>query len=339
MGKVKVGIIGAGRIGQLHANNILQSDLFELKAIADIATEHLKNSKIWHQTPLITNESEEIFSNDEIDAVIICSSTDTHAEYIKRAANAGKHVFCEKPISFNLKETKEALEVVKEKGVKFQVGFNRRFDKHLRKVQQVVEKGGVGEPHLIKISSRDPQPPPENYIKHSGGMFMDMSIHDFDMMRYLVKSDVVDVTTKAANLIDPVFEKHGDVDTAVIIVTFESGAIGVIDNSREAVYGYDQRIEVFGNQGKVEAQNESETNVKISTRENVSSDSPKYFFLERYEDAYKFEMTEFAQSIINETDLICTGHDGYMAELLALAAKKSWEMKRTITMNEIESLI
>lgn len=304
MKKVKVGIIGAGRIGQLHANNILQSDLFELKAIADIITDHLKDSNIWNETHLITNESEEIFSNDEIDAVIICSSTDTHAEYIKRAANAGKHIFCEKPISFNLKETKEALEVVQENGVKFQVGFNRRFDKHLRKVKDVVAQGGVGETHLIKISSRDPQPPPENYIQHSGGMFIDMSIHDFDMMRYLVKSEVVDVTTKAANLVDPVFEKHGDVDTAVIILTFENGAIGVIDNSREAVYGYDQRIEVFGNQGKVEAQNESETNVKISTKENVISDPPKHFFLERYQDSYKFELKEFAQSIINETDLI-----------------------------------
>src|SRR5699024_10550881 len=235
MKKVNVGIIGAGRIGQLHANNILNSDLLCLKAISDIELDHLSGTIIEKNVDIITSNPEDVFDDTSIDAVFICSSTDTHADFIKKAALAGKHIFCEKPVSFSLNDTKAALKVVEESGVLFQAGFNRRFDKNFRKIYETIQAGKIGEPHIIRVSSRDPGAPPEDYIKTSGGMFMDMTIHDFDMVRFLADSNVVDISVKATNLVDPIFKKYDDVDTAVITLTFENGAIGVIDNSREAV--------------------------------------------------------------------------------------------------------
>lgn len=336
MKKVNIGIIGAGRIGQLHANNIFNSDLLRLKAISDIKLDHLSGTSIENNVDVITSNPEDIFDDSSIDAVFICSSTDTHSDFIKKAALAGKHIFCEKPISFNLDDTRAALKVVEESGVLFQAGFNRRFDKNFRKIYETIQAGKIGEPHIIRISSRDPGAPPEDYIKTSGGMFMDMTIHDFDMVRFLANSDVVDISVKATSLVDPVFKKYNDVDTAVITLTFENGAIGVIDNSREAVYGYDQRIEVFGNKGAVSAENEKKTNIKLSTVEGTYLENPKHFFLDRYKDAYVNEINEFAKSILNNLALLCTGEDGYKAELLAYAARLSWQENRTVKMSEIE---
>lgn len=336
MKKVNVGIIGAGRIGQLHANNILNSDLLCLKAISDIELDHLSGTIIEKNVDVITSNPEDIFDDASIDAVFICSSTDTHADFIKKSALAGKHIFCEKPVSFNLNDTKVALKAVEESGVLFQAGFNRRFDKNFRKIYETIQAGKIGEPHIIRVSSRDPGAPPEDYIKSSGGMFMDMTIHDFDMVRFLADSNVVDISVKATNLVDPVFKKYDDVDTAVITLTFENGAIGVIDNSREAVYGYDQRIEVFGNKGVVSAENEKKTNMKLSTVEGTYLENPKHFFLDRYKDAYVDEINEFAKSILNNSALSCTGEDGYQAELLAYAARLSWLENRSVTMSEIE---
>ena len=336
MKKVNVGIIGAGRIGQLHANNILNSELLCLKAISDITLDHLSGTNIEENVKMITNHPEEIFTNNDIDAVFICSSTDTHVDFIKKAALAGKHIFCEKPVSFDLNDTKSALKVVEESGVLFQAGFNRRFDKNFRNVYETIQAGKIGEPHIIKVSSRDPGPPPEDYIKRSGGMFMDMTIHDFDMMRFLSNNNVVDISVKAGNLVDPVFKKFDDVDTAIITLTFENGTIGVIDNSREAVYGYDQRIEVFGNKGVVSADNVRQTNVQLSTKNGTYLENPKHFFLDRYKDAYVDEINQFAQSILNGTALPCTGDDGYQAELLAYAARLSWKENRTVIVKELE---
>lgn len=336
MKKIKVGIIGAGRIGMLHANNILKSEQLELKAISDIHTNHLSKTKYEEIVPLITNRPDEVLEHPEIDAVFICSLTDTHAPYIQKAAEQGKHIFCEKPISFDIEKTRDALKFVQESGVKFQVGFNRRFDKHFHKVFKVVREGKIGTPHMIKISSRDPEIPSPEYIKYSGGMFMDMTIHDFDMVRYLSGKEVVEVSVKAANLVDPVFVKYDDVDTAVITLTLEGGAIAVIDNSRQAVYGYDQRIEVFGDQGSVSADNESKTNVQISTRSTVELDRPKHFFLDRYKDAFIEEVKEFAKAIIRDRPLTCTGEDGYKAEQLAAAARLSWKENRSVLLSEFE---
>jgi myo-inositol 2-dehydrogenase / D-chiro-inositol 1-dehydrogenase len=335
MNKVTVGIIGAGRIGQLHANNILGSTKFHLKAIADVSIEHLKGTNFERQVPVITNRWEDLTEDAEIDAIFICTPTSTHVRLITEIAKSGKHIFCEKPISFNIKETEKALEVVREANVKFQIGFNRRFDKHFRKVFDIVRAGKVGTPHIIKITSRDPEAPSENYIEHSGGMFMDMTIHDFDMIRYLSGNEVVEVSVKAANLIDPKFARYNDVDTAIITLTFADGSLGVIDNSRQAVYGYDQRIEVFGNEGVVSAENERYTNVQLSTKESVSIDHPKHFFLDRYKDAFIEEINEFATAILEDQPISCTGEDGLKAELIALAAQISHKEGRSVSLSEM----
>jgi len=336
MRRINVGIIGAGRIGQLHANNILKSKLFELRAITDITIEHLQNTDIQKQVPIITTNVDDIFNDSEIEAIFICSSTDTHADFIKRAARARKHIFCEKPISFSLEQTRKALKVVEESGVKFQSGFNRRFDKNFKKVFDTVRSNDIGEPHIIKVTSRDPEIPPAEYVEKSGGMFMDMTIHDFDMVRFLAGSEVVEISVSAANLVDPMFEKYDDVDTAIITMRFENGALGVIDNSRRAAYGYDQRIEVFGDKGVVQAGNEHLTSVKVATHDGVVSDNPKYFFLDRYQDAYVEEINSFAAALLHGEALLCTGDDGYKAELLAYAARISWKESRTIKMSELE---
>ncbi|MBS4206179.1 inositol 2-dehydrogenase [Lederbergia citrea] len=338
MKKVTVGIIGAGRIGQLHADNILRSGLFHLKSISDISIDHLKGTHLEQQVPVLTTQTDDILKDPEINAVFICSSTDTHVDFIKACAKAGKHIFCEKPISFHIEETKEALQVVQEAGVKFQVGFNRRFDKHFRKVFETVRAGKIGKPHILKITSRDPQAPDESYIQRSGGMFMDMTIHDFDMIRYLSGREVAEVSVSAANLIDPKFKRNNDVDTAIITLTFDDGSLGVIDNSRQAVYGYDQRIEVFGDEGVVSAENERYTNVQISTKDSITVDHPKYFFLDRYKEAYVAEIAEFAKAIVEEKPLSCSGEDGYKAELIALAAQLSWKEKRSVSLSELNAV-
>ncbi|GAA0318697.1 inositol 2-dehydrogenase [Oceanobacillus oncorhynchi subsp. oncorhynchi] len=336
MDKLTVAVIGAGRIGQLHIGNMLKSDLYQLKVISDVYIDHLKGSHLEDSGVLITKNIDDIFQDPEIDAVFICSSTDTHADYIIQAAKAKKHIFCEKPISFNEEDTMRALEEVRENNVNLQIGFNRRFDKHFSKVQHAVVEGHIGTPQIIKITSRDPQAPAIEYVKRSGGMFMDMTIHDFDMARYLSNSDVVDVTVKADNLVDPEIGKCDDVDTAIILLTFENGAIGVIDNSRQAVYGYDQRIEVFGNKGLVSADNEEITNVRIANEKGTSIDPLKNFFLDRYHEAYEKEIESFAASILQKQPLVCSGEDGQKAELLAKAARISHLEQRTVKLAELE---
>lgn len=338
MKKIKVGIIGAGRIGKLHAENLVRLPHVEVKVISDIFAENIYE---WAMSigikGVITGHSA-ILNDPDIDAVFICSPTNTHAEIIKECAKAGKHIFCEKPVSFMLEDTVKALEEVEAAGVKIQVGFNRRFDRNFIKVFETVHAGEIGQPHIVKITSRDPEPPQESYIKDSGGMFMDMSIHDFDMARFLTGSEVTEVFVKGASLIDPVFKKYGDVDTAIITLTFENGAIGVIENSRKAVYGYDQRVEVFGSAGAVSAENERPTTVEISRVDGVIRDKPQYFFLERYKDAYVKEVNAFIESILQNNPVLCTGNDGLQAERIAKAAKESYEIGKPVKI-EHHSLI
>jgi myo-inositol 2-dehydrogenase/D-chiro-inositol 1-dehydrogenase len=335
MNKVIVGIIGAGRIGKLHAENLLRIPGVKLKTVADIFTDTLKE---WAQRAGIecmTNDYKDIMNDPEINAVLICSSTDTHTQLIQEAAKAGKHIFCEKPISFAIEQTKEALQVVKKAGVKFQTGFNRRFDHNFKRVHEMIQQGKIGDPHIIKITSRDPEPPSKDYILKSGGLFMDMSIHDFDMARYLAGSEVEEVFVQGAVLVDPLFRECGDVDTAVITLKFQNGALGVIDNSRKAVYGYDQRVEVFGSKGCVTVKNDFPNSAELSTAEGVYADKPKYFFLERYKEAYMDEMKAFIASLLHDTSVPVDGNDGYQAELIAYAAKKSFLERRPIRLDQI----
>ncbi|WP_246637622.1 inositol 2-dehydrogenase [Crassaminicella profunda] len=322
--KMKVGIIGAGRIGKVHSQSIMNHiPEVEIKAISDV---YLEGAKEWAEKmgiPTATQDYKEILNDPEIDAVLICSSTDTHAQISIEAARAGKHIFCEKPVDLSVAKVEAVLEEVKKAGVKFQVGFNRRFDHNFSKVKELIDGGKVGDLHIVKITSRDPAPPPAEYVKVSGGMFLDMTIHDFDMARFLVGSEVEEVYVSAAVRVDPAIGEAGDVDTAVINLKFADGTICVIDNSRKAAYGYDQRVEVFGSKGKVEIANDTPSSAILSTEEGVFSEKPKYFFLERYMDSFVDEMKEFMDAVLNEKEVPVTGIDGLKPVLIGLAAKES----------------
>lgn len=323
MMKLTVGIIGVGRIGKLHVDNLALIPQIKVKSVSDIAVDHLELWAKEKQIEVLTTNYWDILNDAEIDAIFICSPTDTHSTIIKEAAKAGKHIFCEKPVSFSVEETEEALGIVNETGVKLQVGFNRRFDPDFRRVRKLVQNGEVGNPHILRITSRDPQPPSINYIKSSGGLFMDMAIHDFDMARYIMGSDVVEVSAIGAVLVDPAIGDAGDIDTAVVTLKFANGALGIIENSRQAVYGYDQRLEVFGDKGAVNVDNKRATSVEISTVDNVAKEKPLYFFLERYTQAYIDEVIEFASACLGQSEVSCTGYDGLQAERIARAAQQS----------------
>ncbi|MEW9501478.1 inositol 2-dehydrogenase [Jeotgalibacillus marinus] len=318
-----VGIIGAGRIGRLHVDNLRAIPQIRVKSVSDIATEHLEAWAIDKQIEVLTTDYHDLLNDPEIKAIFICSPTNTHATIIKEAGAAGKHIFCEKPVSFSVSETEEALAVAENSGVKIQVGFNRRFDPNFRKIRTLVQEGEIGTPHILRITSRDPQPPGIEYIKSSGGLFMDMTIHDFDMARYIMGSEVVEVSAHGAVLVDPEIGEAGDIDTAVITLKFSNGALGVIDNSRSAAYGYDQRLEIFGDKGSAQADNNRATNVEVSTVKHVSKEKPLYFFLERYTQAYIEEVTEFAAACLENNEVSCNGFDGLQAERIARAAKQS----------------
>lgn len=334
---LKLGIIGAGRIGRVHAESISKYvKQAEVKAISDIkVTDELKE---WANTMGIENiydDYHKILQDPEIDAVLICSSTNTHAPISIEAARAKKHIFCEKPIDSNIDRIKDVLAEVEKAKVKFQVGFNRRFDHNFKAIKSRVNNGDIGEPHLIRVTSRDPDAPPIEYIKVSGGMFFDMTIHDFDMIRYLSGSEVVEVYAMGGVLIDPEIGRAGDIDTAVITLKLANNAIGVIDNSRKAVYGYDQRAEVFGSKGAVQTRNDTDSTAIYSSENGVIAEKPKYFFLERYMQSFADEIISFVNSIINDTPTLVNGNDGLQPVLIAMAAKKSLDEGRPVKISEI----
>ena len=328
MGKVRVGIIGAGRIGKIHADNLLRMAEAEVVAVSDLfAGEELKAWSSARGIGIVTTDSSELIGHPDIDAIFICSSTDTHVPLIIQAA--------EKPVSMDVNQTRNAIEAVQTAGVKLQIGFNRRFDHNFKRLRELVGQGRVGEPHLVKITSRDPNPPSPEYIKVSGGLFMDMAIHDFDMARYLADSEVDTVFAQGAVLVDPVFGEYGDVDTAITTLTFASGAFAVIDNSRRAAYGYDQRVEVFGSLGAASADNDYPNTVVISDGKGVVRDKPLHFFLERYNEAYVEETRMFIDSVLYDRPLPVDGYDGLQAELIARAAKLSVQLGRPVKLSEL----
>ncbi len=333
---MKLGLIGAGRIGKLHAElltyHIPQA---EIKTVAEI---YIDDVKAWasHLRILnLTTDYNDILNDAEIEAVLICSSTDTHAQLIIEAAKAGKHIFCEKPIDFNIEKIKQALNSVKAAGVKMQIGFNRRFDHNFKKIREVVESGKIGDIHIVKITSRDPAPPPIEYLKVSGGIFLDMAIHDFDMARYLSTSEVDTVYAQGAVLIDPAIGELGDVDTAITTLTFKNGALGVIDNSRQAVYGYDQRVEVFGSKGCVDVKNDFPNSAILSTADGVTREKPHHFFLERYKTSYIEELKAFTEAVARDEETPVTGNDGLQPVLIGVAALKSLTEKKPVKIEEV----
>ncbi|MFJ7368819.1 inositol 2-dehydrogenase [Lysinibacillus sp. NPDC098008] len=327
---VRIGIVGAGRIGQLHANGLKNIPNVEIAKISDPFMENVKDVFASFTGTELVTAYEEVMVDESIDAILVCSPTSTHAEIIQAAARAKKHVFCEKPVSSSVEETENLLQITKEEGVLLQIGFNRRFDPNFLKMKKLVQEGAVGDVHILKITSRDPAPPPVEYLKNSGGLFFDMTIHDFDMARYMTGSEVIEVHAVGANLVSPEIRKIGDIDTAIITLKFANGAIGVIDNSRESKYGYDQRVEVFGSKGKLTVENERHTSVQVHTEEGSHAEPLKNFFLERYADAYTTELQGFLRSIETGEPLVCAGNDGLQAERIARAAKQSLDTNQPV---------
>lgn len=336
---MKVGIIGAGRIGKVHAKNIsMFVPEMEIKTIASPhADEKIVEFAKIHGIKNVTRDAQEIIEDDEIEAVLICSSTDTHSKYIIEAAKSGKHIFCEKPIDYDINRVKEALDEVKKANVKLQIGFCRRFDHNHRAVYDMVKSGKIGEPHIIKITSRDPQPPSIDYVKVSGGLFYDMMIHDFDMARFLSGSEVVEVYAKGGVLIDEKIKEAGDVDTAVVTLTFDNGAIGIIDNSRRAVYGYDQRVEVFCSEGCAINRNDTPDNASVMTKEGLISQTAYQVMWDRYTEAFVNEMKSFVHALDNNKEPSVGGIDGLYPVIIAAAATKSLKENRPVKISEIEN--
>lgn len=330
--EIKAGVIGLGRIGKLHVHNIMaQIGEVKLVGVSDVLEESLKDTAEKYEIPLAEKDYRYLLDNKQIEAVIICSSTDTHAQIIREAAQAGKHIFCEKPIALDRNEIDQALEEVKTAGVKLQIGFNRRFDPSFKKAREMVKEGKIGNPHLVRITSRDPAPPPVEYIKVSGGIFLDMMIHDFDMIRYLLDDEVKELMAVGSCLVNPEIGKYNDIDTALVTLQYKNGAWATIDNSRKAVYGYDQRIEVFGSEGCIQVGNKKPTEVFWYGAEDTRSDKPLYFFLERYNESYLAEIKHFASCIREDKQPMVDGYDGKMAVIMGYAARESLASRKWVT--------
>ncbi|MDD3628685.1 MAG: inositol 2-dehydrogenase [Candidatus Humimicrobiaceae bacterium] len=334
--EVNVGIIGTGKIGFLHCRNLVYNiSEANVLSVADVRLEAARRCAEEFGIPKFTQDYKEILSDNSIDAVIICSSTDTHSSLIEEAAKAKKHIFCEKPIALELKEIDRALNAVKESGVKLQVGFNRRFDPNFHKAREIIKDGKIGKVLTIKIISRDPAPPGLDYLKVSGGIFADSTIHDFDMARYIIGSEVIEVYASGGVLKEEVCRKAGDLDIAITILKFENGSIGVIENSRSTVYGYDQRVEVFGSGGVVSVGNKLLDTVEIIDSEAIKKSLLPYFFTERYVESYINEMKEFMQSILKDTAPLVSGIDGKIPILIAKAAKLSYDANKPVKVAEL----
>ncbi|KAG9416445.1 hypothetical protein AC1031_000847 [Aphanomyces cochlioides] len=333
---LRVGVLGAGRIGKIHTQ-ILSRLGVTIVSIADPGLGRAKALAEEFNIPNSTTDPLDIFKDSSIHAVLICSPTDHHAQQIHLAAQYKKHIFCEKPIALDLAVVDAAVKAVEEAGVKMMVGFNRRFDANFKRIRRAIEEGDVGDISMIRITSRDPSPPPVSYIKSSGGMFCDMTIHDFDMARFLVGSEVeqVFVTAQAR---DPEIRAAGDVDVAVVTLQFANGVIGYIENSRVAAYGYDQRVEVLGSKGAVSCENNYPNTVTFSTGKHISRDLPLHFFIDRYMDAYRDELEAFIRVCLNPSaQPPVSGQDGRQALKLGLAATRSSKENRPVKLHEFDS--
>ena len=334
---LKIGLIGAGRIGLMHAEHLTSRvRSAELLIVADAFEEAAKECAERYAIPYFVQDYHAILDHPDIQAVVICSSTDTHAQIIEEAAQAGKHIFCEKPIALDLPSIDRALDTVERSSVKLQVGFNRRFDANYRRVRQAIEQGEVGQPQLLHLISYDPDPPPVEYITASGGIFLDMTIHDFDMARFLIGSEVEEIFVLASVMNSPAIGAVGDVDTALVILQFTNGVIGTISNSRHAAYGYDQRLELLGSAGAISIGNNYPNTAIIGDGRGVRRDLPLYFFIERYTESFVAEMTAFVDAVLHDAHVPVTGRDGRVPVVMALAAYKSLVEHRPVSLSEIE---
>lgn len=332
MDKVRIGILGAGRQGQIHSKNIAyRIPEAKLVALVDPIKESLKNINI--DGLALHEDCDRIFNDSSIDAVIIASSTDSHEEMIIRACKAKKHIFCEKPIALKMEAIDRCLKEVKDSGVKFMIGFNRRFDPSFTKMSNMVKDGKIGEPQILTITSRDPNPPHLEYLKVCGGFFFDTTVHDFDMARYVMHDEIDEVYATGSSLISKDIKALGDLDTAMVLLKFRNGAVGSINNSRSSVYGFDQRVEVFGSKGSLTGHNKIETQVEYKDENGCHTDKYLHFFTERYPEAFLYEVKYFVNAIANDTETPVTGKDAKIAVLLAMAARKAYEENRPVKMD------
>ena len=321
---------GAGRIGAIHAENIARHPEARLRTIVDVDRAAAERLASRHGAAVATQAS--VFADPAIDAVVIASSTDTHSDLVAAAARAGKAVFCEKPLDLDRHRAEAALAVVDECGVPLMLGFNRRFDPHFARLERQLRDGRVGRIELLSITSRDPSPPPLAYVRVSGGLFRDMMIHDFDMARWLLGEEPVEIFAAASVLVDPAIGDAGDVDTAVVTLRTGSGALCQISNSRRAVYGYDQRIEILGSKGMLTAGNVALSTVAFAGADAIVSDKPLPFFLERYAEAYRLELDHFVAALTRGPPPRPDGTDGVKALALADAALQSLQTGRAVAL-------
>jgi myo-inositol 2-dehydrogenase/D-chiro-inositol 1-dehydrogenase len=330
---VRFGLLGAGRIGTVHARAIRADAQATLVAVADAVPPAAE--AIARDSGCAVRSVEAIEAADDIDAVVICTPTDTHADLIERFARAGKAVFCEKPIDLSLARVKDCLRVVAETGATLMVGFNRRFDPDFLAAKATIDAGTIGTVEMVTISSRDPGAPPPDYIRRSGGIFRDMTIHDFDMARWLLGEEPETVLAAASVLTDPGIGELGDYDSVNVILRTGSGRQAVITNSRRATYGYDQRIEVLGSKGSVAAENMREANIEIATEKGFTRPPLLNFFMSRYVAAYAAEIAGFVRAVREGGPTPTTGEDGLRALALADAALASVRDGRAVRVSDI----
>jgi myo-inositol 2-dehydrogenase / D-chiro-inositol 1-dehydrogenase len=331
---LRIGVIGVGRIGRMHAELIAhQVPGAALGAVYDAHEPSARSLSTSLGVPA-AGTVQEVFGDSDLDAVAICSSSDTHVDLLLAAAEAGKAVFCEKPVSLDLAELDRALAAVQEAGIPFQIGFNRRFDPGHASVREAVDSGAIGEPHLVRISSRDPAPPPPEYVRTSGGLFLDMMIHDFDMARFLTGREVVEVFARGAVRVDPSFAEAGDIDTALVTLVHEDGCLTAIDNSRRAAYGYDQRVEVFGSGGMATSENPPRHAGVVLTADGQHRPALPYFFLERYLPSYIREWQAFVEAVKNGTTPPVSTADARAPLVIGLAAGRSLREGRPVRIDE-----
>ena len=333
--KINLAVIGTGRMGSVHVANIINKvPEANLVAVCDIRLDVAQAvADRWGITRVV-QDYHELLADETIEAVLIATTTSTHAEVIKDCAKAGKHIFCEKPIALDLSRIDEALEAVELAGIKLQVGFNRRFDKNFQRVKEIVQSGELGRTCMLKITNRDPELPSKEFLRVSGGLFLDMTIHDFDMAQFQI-GEVTEVYATGSVLIDSELEEFGDLDTALITLKFKDGTIGSIDNSRQSVYGYDQRLEVFCLEGTAMAENEKENMVLKGNREGFQSSRVPNFFIQRYAPCYVDEVRQFLVSVRDDLPTVVTGEDGRKAVVVGYAAWKSFHENRPVKISEI----
>ncbi len=326
---MKFGIIGAGRIGKIHAANVAARRDSEVVFVAD--ADGAAAAALAEATGAKVASVDDILGSKEVEAIAICSPTDTHADLIERGARAGKAIFCEKPIALDVPRIQACLEVVRETGATLMIGFNRRFDPNFASLQKRVAEGAIGTLEILSITSRDPSPPPLSYIARSGGLFRDMMIHDFDLARFILGEEPISVSAMGAALVDKAIGEAGDIDTAVVIMQTKSGRVAQINNSRRAIYGYDQRVEAHGDKGMVSASNVTETTVEFAGAHGFARDKALNFFLERYEAAYRRELDAFITAVKAGVQPHPSGEDGLRANILADAAYQSYLTGQTVT--------